>query len=137
MFGKLFIWNMTQYSAVLWLDSDSIAVRSLHPLFAQADNIPGPGSAEAGPRIGATHNRPSYEMFLSKTQSQGGTGQVMRINLQSIYSQNSLGQVIIGNPYDYDYDLMINSGSFLIRPGIYTWSMPSNLSLIFKTFVYV
>ena len=87
MFGKLFVWNMTQYSTALWLDSDSIAIRSLHSIFEKAKHIPGPGSAEPGPRIGASHNRPSYQTYLRRKQ--------------------------LGKPYE----MMFNTGSFLIKPG--------------------
>lgn len=89
MFGKLYIWNMTQYSAALWLDSDSIAVKSLHPLFTKAHDIPGPGSSEPGPRIGASHNRPSYKEFLRRRHQK------------------------FGKPFEMN----MNTGSFLIRPG--------------------
>lgn len=92
MFGKLFIWNMTQYSAALWLDSDSIAVRSLHPIFTMANHIPGPGSAEPGPRVGASHNRPSYRNYLKRKHRTS---------------------VALGKPVP----MKMNTGSFLIRPG--------------------
>ena len=36
-FGKLFVWNMTQYDTVLWLDSDTVVANSLHTIFAKAD----------------------------------------------------------------------------------------------------
>ena len=35
--SKLYVWNMTQYSTLLWLDSDTLVVRSLHSLLARAD----------------------------------------------------------------------------------------------------
>ena len=35
--SKLYVWNMTQYSALLWLDSDTLVVTSLHTLLARAD----------------------------------------------------------------------------------------------------
>ncbi len=31
-YSKLLVWNMTQYSSVLWLDSDTLVVASLHTL---------------------------------------------------------------------------------------------------------
>ena len=54
---------MTQYSVALWMDSDSLAVRSLHPLFDQATRIPPPRSAEPGPRIGAAYNGQYYVLY--------------------------------------------------------------------------
>ena len=36
-YSKLFVWNMTSYKAVLWLDSDCLVVRSLHPVLARAN----------------------------------------------------------------------------------------------------
>ena len=36
-YSKLFVWNMTQYQALLWMDSDTIAARSIHKLFLRAD----------------------------------------------------------------------------------------------------
>ena len=36
-YSKLFVWNMTQYRALLWMDSDTIAARSIHKLFLRAD----------------------------------------------------------------------------------------------------
>ena len=35
--SKLFVWNMTQYDTVLWLDSDTVVANSLHTIFAKAD----------------------------------------------------------------------------------------------------
>ena len=35
--SKLYVWNMTQYSTLLWLDSDTLVVTSLHTLLARAD----------------------------------------------------------------------------------------------------
>ena len=35
--SKLFVWNMTQYDTVLWLDSDTVVADSLHTIFAKAD----------------------------------------------------------------------------------------------------
>ena len=49
-FGKLFVWNMTQYEVVLWLDSDTLAVRSLQPLLNLASRLSMPGSTDKGPR---------------------------------------------------------------------------------------
>ena len=36
-YSKLFVWNMTQYRTLLWMDSDTIVVRSIHKLFFRAD----------------------------------------------------------------------------------------------------
>ena len=49
-FGKLFIWNMTQYEVAVWLDSDTLVVGSLRPLMEQAARLPSPGSRDKGPR---------------------------------------------------------------------------------------
>ena len=35
--SKLFVWNMTQYDTVLWLDSDTLVADSLHRIFRRAD----------------------------------------------------------------------------------------------------
>ena len=49
-FGKLFIWNMTQYDVALWLDADTMTLRSLQPLMDLASRLPKPGSPDKGPR---------------------------------------------------------------------------------------
>ena len=49
-FGKLYIWNMTQYDVALWLDSDVLVTRSLQHLLDLASRLPKPGSLEKGPR---------------------------------------------------------------------------------------
>ena len=36
-YSKLFVWNMTQYDTVLWLDSDTLVADSLHTIFLKAD----------------------------------------------------------------------------------------------------
>ena len=36
-YSKLFVWNMTQYQTLLWMDSDTIVARSIHKLFFRAD----------------------------------------------------------------------------------------------------
>ena len=36
-YSKLFVWNMTQYRTLLWMDSDTIVARSIHKLFSRAD----------------------------------------------------------------------------------------------------
>ena len=38
-YSKLFVWNMTQYGTLLWLDSDTIVARSIHKLFLRADRL--------------------------------------------------------------------------------------------------
>ena len=40
-YSKLFVWNMTSYEAVLWLDSDCLVVRSLHPVLVRANRSKG------------------------------------------------------------------------------------------------
>ena len=59
---------MTQYSAALWLDSDTLAVRSLHPVLELAARIPPPGSEEPGPRIGAAYDGEWWQHLLSRHQ---------------------------------------------------------------------
>ena len=36
-YSKLFVWNMTMYSSLLWLDSDCLVVDSLHRVLARAN----------------------------------------------------------------------------------------------------
>ena len=38
-YSKLFVWNMTQYQTLLWMDSDTIVARSIHKLFLRADRF--------------------------------------------------------------------------------------------------
>ena len=47
---KLYIWNMTQYNVALWLDSDTMVLKSLQPLLDLSARLPFPGSREKGPR---------------------------------------------------------------------------------------
>ena len=49
-FGKLFIWNMTQYDVALWLDADTLVLRSLAPLMELASRLPMPAISEKGLR---------------------------------------------------------------------------------------
>ena len=49
-FGKLYIWNMTQYKIALWLDSDTMVLKNLQPLLDLSARLPMPGSSEKGPR---------------------------------------------------------------------------------------
>ena len=35
-YSKLFVWNMTQYQTLLWMDSDTIVTSSIHRLFLRA-----------------------------------------------------------------------------------------------------
>ena len=59
---------MTQYSAALWLDSDTLAVRSLHPVLELAARIPPPESEKPGPRIGAAYDGEWWQHLLSRHQ---------------------------------------------------------------------
>ena len=54
-YSKMFIWNMTQYETVLWLDSDTLVVQSLTNVFNQADDIFSPKDLRPGPRLGMVH----------------------------------------------------------------------------------
>ena len=57
---------MTQYSAALWLDSDTLAVRSLHPVLELVSRIAPPGSEEPGPRIGASYDGEWWDQVIYK-----------------------------------------------------------------------
>ena len=54
-YSKLFVWNMTQYQALLWMDSDTIVARSIHKLFLRADRC------EKEPKILSVH----FQQFKS------------------------------------------------------------------------
>ena len=41
---------MTQYEVAVWLDADTLVVRSLQPLMELAERLPSPGSRDKGPR---------------------------------------------------------------------------------------
>ena len=88
-FGKLFVWNMTQYEVVVWMDSDTLAVKSLHSLFSKADQLMSPTSVLPGPRIGAAFDGEYYKyLVFNKTVPPKG----------SVFDD-------------------INSGVFIIKPG--------------------
>ena len=36
---KLLVWGMTQYEALLWLDTDTLVVHSLYQLFLKGDRL--------------------------------------------------------------------------------------------------
>ena len=74
----------------LWLDSDTLAVRSLHPLMELAARIPPPGSEEPGPRLGVAFNGHYYKYLVRR----GGERP---------------------RPGSFFYE--VNMGVFLIRPG--------------------
>ena len=61
-FGKLFVWNMTQYEKVLWLDSDTLVVKSLTNVFSKADELLSAKGKDArvGPRLGMVHDCEYY-----------------------------------------------------------------------------
>ena len=65
-FGKLHVWNMTQYERLAWVDSDSLAVSSLHPLLEQADRLEEAGSERPGPRIGASYDGEWWDQVIYK-----------------------------------------------------------------------
>ena len=90
-YSKLFVWNMTQYETVLWLDSDSLVVQSLTNVFKQAENIYSPKDLRPGPRIGMVHSC-KYYLHHYKTGLWKATG----------------------TPEDYS-----NSGVMLLKPGCY------------------
>ena len=50
----------------LWLDSDTLAVRSLHPLLELGARIPPPGSEEPGPRLGVAFNGHYYKYLVRR-----------------------------------------------------------------------
>ena len=59
-FSKLFVWNMTQYETVLWLDSDTLVVQSLTKVFSKANALLSPKDSRAGPRLGMVHDCEYY-----------------------------------------------------------------------------
>ena len=38
-YSKLFVWNMTQYETLLWLDSDTLVAASLDLVFNKAERL--------------------------------------------------------------------------------------------------
>ena len=115
-YSKLFVWNMTQYRALLWMDSDTIAARSIHKLFLRADRCEKTTrilsvqfltlqirlldfkDEKAGPRIGMTHDCDFYRHFLDNGK----------------YPEEGLKGVAYSN-----------SGVMLIKPGVTHHKMPS------------
>ena len=63
-FGKLHVWNMTQYERLVWMDSDTLAVSSLHPLLDLAERLEDPASQRAGPRIGGSYDGGWYRHLI-------------------------------------------------------------------------
>ena len=95
-FGKLHVWNMTQYERLVWVDSDSLAVSSLHPLLDLADRLEEPGSERPGPRIGASYDGEWWDSVIYKGETPAA-----------------------GSVRDD-----INTGVFLIKPGGFTLNFP-------------
>ena len=62
-YSKLFVWNMTQYDTLLWLDSDTLVAESLTLVFQKADRW-------AGLEI----NEPGLSQFIQLTSSTQHTG---------------------------------------------------------------
>ena len=88
-FSKLFVWNMTQYETILWLDSDTLVAKSLTKVFGKADALLRPRDAGSGPRLGMVHDCEYY------------------------YHHSDTGQwPAQGAPGDY-----ANSGVILLKPG--------------------
>ena len=100
-FSKLFVWNMTQYETVLWLDSDTLVVQSLNKVFSKADALLSPKDSRAGPRLGMVHDCEYY-----------------------FHHANTGLWPAPGSPGDY-----ANSGVILLKPGHY-WAIKSLLSLL-------
>ena len=75
-----------------WVDSDSLAVSSLQPLLAQADRLEEPGSERPGPRIGASYDGEWYDDVIYRRKIP-----------------------TLGTPRDD-----INTGVFIIKPGVYS-----------------
>ena len=88
-FGKLFVWNMTQYETVLWLDSDTLVVQSLTNVFSKADALLSAKDAGPGPRLGMVHDCEYY-----------------------LHHANTGLWPAPGSPEDY-----ANSGVILLKPG--------------------
>ena len=73
-----------------WVDSDSLAVSSLHPLLAQAGRLEDPGSVRPGPRIGASYDGEWWDSVIYRGE-----------------------RPALGSPRDD-----INTGVFIIKPGV-------------------
>ena len=89
-FSKLFVWNMTQYETVLWLDSDTLVVQSLTKVFSKADELLSLRDPRAGPRLGMVHD---WGYFT--------------------HHANTGLWPAMGSPEDYS-----NSGVMLLKPGL-------------------
>ena len=101
-FSKLFVWNMTQYETVLWLDSDTLVVKSLTEVFSKADALLSPKDSRPGPRLGMVHDCEYY------------------------YHHASTGLwPAPGSPEDY-----ANSGVILLKPGHYRMSIRKFMILL-------
>ena len=100
-YSKLLVWNMTQYSSVLWLDSDTLVVASLHTLLhhtvtrcgniaplgqlstAVCARLLRPSDPRPGPRLGMVRDCEYYFALdrgpwgTSPTRASSSSGQVM------------------------------------------------------------
>ena len=82
---------------LVYMDSDTLVVSSLQPLLAQADRLEDPGSARPGPRIGASYDGEWYNEVIYR------------------------GKVpTLGSSRDD-----INTGVFIIKPGVYSLTLGS------------
>ena len=93
-YSKLLVWNMTQYSSVLWLDSDTLVVASLHTLLhhtvtrcgniaplgqlstAVCARLLRPSDPRPGPRLGMVHDCEYYFALERGDQHRPGQGTV-------------------------------------------------------------
>ena len=98
-FSKQFVWNMTQYEKVLWLDSDTLVVQSLTNVFKQAEDLFSPKDLRPGPRIGMVYGCKYYRH----------------------YDKTGLWPAA-GSPEEY-----MNSGVMLLKPGSYGFTIKSQI----------
>ena len=91
-YSKLLVWNMTQYSSVLWLDSDTLVVASLHTLLhhtvtrcgniaplgqpstAVCARLLRPSDPRPGPRLGMVRDCEYYFALERGDQHRPGQG---------------------------------------------------------------
>merc|ERR1711970_672809 len=64
-YSKIYVWNMTGYKRVLFLDADVMVTKDLGPALEMADLLADPGSPQAGPRIAPSVSLIGRKMFSS------------------------------------------------------------------------
>jgi len=72
-YHKIHVWNQTQYTAALWLDSDTMAVGSLDPLLARYTELAPPGSPQHDmPRLGVSYDRDWWTAVVERGAGRPG-----------------------------------------------------------------